>query len=111
MAQKKLNDFIAACNEQNGVEEVEQKNQLVLDRDKVHTLSVESVVRGENEFGDFVGLATTDAIVFFGGYEAADIERAIADSEVPFEIEVLRTQLPSQKHEGRKFNKVYAKLS
>ena len=109
--QKKMDDFIALCDEGNGGEvEYDQKPKVELDRDAVHRLTVEAVVEGTNQFGDYIGLATVDAMIFFGGYEAADIKRVVTGQETPFTIDVLRTQVASKKTEGRTFNKVHAKL-
>lgn len=109
--QKKIDDFMASCREDDdGGEEYEQKPKVELDRDTIHTLSVEAVITGENQFGDYIGLATDESMVFFGGYEAADLKRVIADNEAPFTVEVLRTQVESSKNEGRTFNKVHARI-
>tara|TARA_R110000824_G_scaffold55874_2_gene153553 strand:+ start:773 stop:1120 length:348 start_codon:yes stop_codon:yes gene_type:complete len=109
--QKILDDFMASCHEGNeGEVEFDQKPKVELDRDSVHRLTVESVVEGENQFGDYIGLATGEAMIFFGGYEAADIKRVVTGQETPFVIDVLRTQVASKKTEGRTFNKVHVKL-
>ena len=108
--QKKIDDFMASCREDDGGEEYEQKPKVELNRDTIHTLSVEAVITGENQFGDYIGLATDESMVFFGGYEAADLKRVIGDNEAPFTVEVMRTQIESSKNEGRTFNKVFAKI-
>ena len=83
---------MASCREDDdGGEEFEQKPKVELDRDSVHTLSVEAVITGENQFGDYIGLATDESMVFFGGYEAADLKRVISDNEAPFTIESSET--------------------
>ena len=106
-----LDDFMASCHEDNdGEASYEEKPTVVLDRDAVHDLVVESTIEGTNQFGDYIGLATADSVVWFGGYEAADVKRVIGDVEAPFSIQVLRTQVESKKNEGRTFNKVHAKL-
>ena len=112
MTQNKITDFIADCEARDGEveEEYEQKDKINLSRGEIHSLNVEAVITGENQFGEYIGLQTNEHIVFFGGYEAADVKHAIGKTESPFTIEVLRTQMPSQKNEGRSFNKVYAKL-
>jgi len=105
--QKKIDDFIASCD--TGDERVTQP-KVELDRDTIHTLEVSGIVTGSNEFGEYIGLSSDDSMVFFGGFEAADIKRVVGDAEPPFTIEVMRTQLTSEKT-GRLFNKVYARLT
>jgi len=109
LSKKKMNEFIALCD--NGNEgETDMKPKVVLDRDTIHTITVQSVVEGENQYGSYLGLDNGEGMIFFGGYEASDLKRVIENVETPFTLDILRTQVQSKKNEGRTFNKVHAKL-
>jgi len=109
--QMEITDFIASCDEAGEEQiEYEQKERVELDRNIIHSLNVEAVIHGENQFGEYVGLVTEESVTFFGGYEAADVKRVVGSKAAPFTIELVRTQVDSKKTEGRKFNKVHAKL-
>ena len=109
--QKIMDDFIASCDESNGGDaSFDELPTVVLDRDTVHEMTVNSVIEGTNQYGDYIGFATDNNVVWFGGYEAEDVKRVVGEVEAPFSIQVLRTQVESKKNEGRTFNKVHAKL-
>jgi len=102
-----ISEFINSC--ESGVEN-DNMEKLTLERDTIHTLEVQEVKTGTNQYGDWVGLETENGMAFFGGFECTDIKRVIEAQETPFTLKVVRTQKPSSKNDGRMFNKCFAQL-
>jgi len=64
------------------------------ERYTIHTLEVQEVKTGTNQYGDLVGLKTENGMAFFDA-ECTDIKRVIEAQETPFTLKVVRIQMPS----------------
>ena len=84
---------------------------LKLERETVYELDVTKVTTGTNKFGEQSVCLTVgdEGNIYFNNFEAVALNRVIEDVEVPFTIQVLKTQLVS-KESGKPYNWAEARL-
>ena len=111
MSNKKLSAFIAKAKEAQPKNENSDLEMVKLERDVVHSFTLEEVVDFEGQFGlstcAIITLDDEKVKTFFNGVERDCLKRFIEANELPMNVEAVRTLKDSEKNEGYQYGYLY----
>ena len=111
MSDKKLSAFIAKAEEAQPKNENSDLEMVKLERDVVHSFTLEEVVDFEGQFGlstcAIITLDDEKVKTFFNGVERDCLKRFIEANELPMAVQAVRTLKDSEKNEGYQYGYLY----
>lgn len=110
-SQKKLEAFIAKAEEARPKNENTDLEMVKLERDVVHSFTLEEIVDFEGQFGlstcAIITLNDEKVKTFFNGVERDCLKRFVETNELPVAVEAVRTLKDSEKNEGYQYGFLY----
>ena len=108
---KKLAAFIAKAEEARPKNENTDLEMVKLERDVVHSFTLEEIIDFEGQFGlSTCAIITQDDVkvkTFFNGVERDCLKRFVEANELPVAVDAVRTLKDSEKNEGYQYGFLY----
>ena len=110
-SQKKLEAFIDKAEEARPKNENADLEMVKLERDEIHSFTLEEIVDFEGQFGlSTCAIITQDDVkvkTFFNGVERDCLKRFIESNDLPIAVNAVRTLKDSEKNEGYQYGFLY----